>query len=230
MKVWVYVEGEGDRLALEELWKDWREKLGAAGYGVHIIALGGKNKLLSKIGQRAAEKLAGNQDDLVVGLPDLYPNSGFETPYAHNDFCALQRVQKKQVKTALRDTQDIAEKQASSMLDRFYPSALKHDLEMLLLAATAQLKRTLGTNDKLGNWRVPVEDQNQGRPPKRVVEELFLTKSRKKQAYRDTKDAPAVLRKVDNIRDLLYTNGKQLNCPMFKEVLDWISKRTGVPY
>ena len=113
------------------------------------------------------------------------------------------------------------------LLQRFYPSALKHDLEMLLLAASDQLRAHLGTSDQLGNWINPVEDQNQGHPPKRVIEQLYMQK--KGRAYLEIKDAVAVLSKVSDLRKLLYSNNRQLKCPVFKSTLDWIGAKTGVP-
>ena len=74
MKVWIFVEGESDRIALNALWAKWRESLRKAGWGIQIIPLENKSKFFRKIGHRAAEKLTNNEDDLVVGLPDLYPN------------------------------------------------------------------------------------------------------------------------------------------------------------
>lgn len=117
----------------------------------------------------------------------------------------------------------------NSCVARFLGTALKHDLEMLLLAAKEELRGHLRTADRLDDsWRKPVEDQNQERPPKRVVEELFRTKSAKKRAYRDTKDAPAVLRRIENIRTILYDSTRQMQCPVFKSMLDWVGDRTGV--
>jgi hypothetical protein len=112
-------------------------------------------------------------------------------------------------------------------LERFLPTAFKHDTEVLLLAARDELRAVLGTPDALGNWRHPVEDQNQIKPPKYVVEELFLAKKDRK--YRDTVHAKAVLERVSDMKTILYNNGGQLQCPIFKELMDWIGARTGVP-
>jgi hypothetical protein len=230
MKVWVFVEGPADRLALEALWDDWRARLRIAHHGVSIHPLEGKSYYLRKIGIRAAEKLAGDSQDVVVGLPDLYPNKEYEnTEYRHDGLDALQEVQRRQVRQSLVKDFRLSPPDADNYLQRFYPTALKHDLEMLILAAQGELGRVLGTTDGLGSWVKPVENQNQLRPPKRIVEELFLHKSRRKKAYRDTKDAPAVLGKVANLRSLLYTLSGQPNCPAFKETLDWLGEKTGVP-
>ena len=70
MKVFVYVEGESDKLALMALWERWLSSLHAQGMGISVIPLDDKAKYLRKIGVRAAEKLVARTDDLVIGLPD----------------------------------------------------------------------------------------------------------------------------------------------------------------
>lgn len=97
---------------------------------------------------------------------------------------------------------------------------------MLLLASREQLRTTLGTNDRLGKWVHPVENQDQQSPPKRIVEELFRV--HKKQRYCDTVHAAIVLRKVEDIGDILKNESGQLQCPVFKEMIDWIGQKTGV--
>lgn len=224
MKVWVYVEGPSDRFALEALWEVWRQKLQEAGWGIHLIPLDGKSRFFRKIGAHAAEKLVADPCDLVVGLPDYYPNRPYAgTPFQHVNVSDLLDLQQKLVRDSLVNKG----LNAAVPLQRFYPSALKHDLEMLLLAASDQLRAHLGTSDRLGNWINPVEDQNQGHPPKRVIEQLYMQK--KGRAYLEIKDAAAVLRKVSDLRKLLYSNNRQLKCPVFKSTLDWIGTKTGVP-
>jgi hypothetical protein len=229
MKVWVYVEGEADRKALEALWESWRNRLRRAGHGIRIIAVGNKSLLLRKIGARVARQLFDNDVDTVVGLPDLYPTRQYEgTPFEHRSVEDLKNVQKREVLEALKETFGVRAERARQLLPRFYPSALKHDLEMLLLAARDQLREHLRTSDQLGGWRNPVEDQDQIHPPKRVVEDLFRTKSATRRAYRDTKDASAVLRKVADLGTVIYDSRGQVQCPVFRELLDWIGARTGV--
>lgn len=228
MKIWVFVEGESDRIALEALWATWRTSLSKKGWGIQVIPLDDKSRYFRKIGPRAAEKLAGNNDDLVVGLPDLYPNSEYsKTEYKHADLAELKAVQADLVKDAIQKIYSMSQKETNDAMSRFFPTALKHDLEMLLLASVDGLRRFLGTKDTLGKWRHPVEDQNQTKPPKRVIEYLFRTK--KHQCYLDTVHARAVLKQVEDIKeDLLYGKSGQLECPVFKEMLDWISSKTGV--
>ena len=228
MKVWVFVEGEGDSRALSVLFEHWRQKLRQAGWGLPIIALDNKAQLLRKIGYRVAEKLYADPNDLAVGLPDLYPSRDYETTeFKHHDIHELRQVQTRQVSNALHRVYGLNRSSATPYLDRFCPSALKHDLEVLLLAAQTVLKSYLRTPDQLGTWRHPVEEQDQDDPPKRVVERLFRVKLNR--AYRDTRDAPAVLRGVSDLKTILYGNSQQIQCPVFKEMLDWVGQKTDVP-
>jgi len=230
MKVWIYVEGESDKLALQTLWQNWCQRLRPAGHGIKIIPLADKSHFFRKLGHRAARQLCDNSEDVVIGLPDLYPNKPYNgTRFEHGNMTELKSVQRSEVSNALRDKFGINSPQVGQLLERFLPSALKHDLEMLMLAAQKELRLFLGTPDRLGNWRSPVEDQNQQRPPKRIVEELFRTKSKTRHAYRDTKDASAILRNVTDMRTMIYDDSSQIKCPVFKDLLDWIGEKTGLP-
>ena len=222
MKVWVYVEGESDKLGLDALWGDWKSRLRTAGWGIQFIPLGGKPNYFKLIGHRVAEKLIASDTDLVVGLPDLYPNASFVgTPNEHKDFEGLRRLQERLVGHAFNIWE------ADALTDRFFASALKHDLEMLLLAADQQLKaRLLLGSRQLGSLTGQPEDQNQDRPPKIVVSELFQREL--KQGYRETKDAPAILRKA-KLREVVLDDKGATRCPKFKEMLDWVGEKTGVP-
>lgn len=227
MKVWVFVEGESDRIALNPLWASWQTRLSRSGWGIQIIPLDDKSKFFRKIGPHAAEKIVNDDHDLVVGLPDLYPNGEYShTKFKHDDLSELKSVQTRLVQDSLQKVFNLSPKNAGSTMARFFPSALKHDLESLLLAAIDELRQVLGTKEMLGKWQHPVEDQNQQRPPKYIVEELFRTK--KGRAYRDTMHAKVVLEKVTDIKKLLFSNSGQLECPVFKETMDWIGERTGV--
>ena len=227
MKVWVFVEGRSDELALNALWAKWKTDLRKTGWGVKIIPLDDKSRYFRKIGHRAAEKLVNNNKDLVVGLPDLYPNAEYKTTaFKHDNLRELQHVQSRLVADALKTNFNNTTESSEKMINRFYPTALKHDLEVLLLAAVNELRAYLRTTHKLDKWCHPVENQNQTKPPKYVVEELFRTL--KKQRYRDTVHASAVLGRVSDIRKLLYNKSNKLECPVFKETMDWIAEKTGV--
>jgi hypothetical protein len=224
MKVWVYVEGESDCLALNALFASWLCRMRKASWAIKMVSLDNKSKYFRKIGPRAAEKLVADPQDLVVGLPDYYPNREYAgTPYEHTTLVDLLKLQRRLVSDALAEKG----KNPPVLLERFCASAMKHDMEMLLLAATEALRSHLGTQDRLQNWQQPVEEQNQNHPPKRVVEDLYRT--RRKHAYRDTTDAPAVLGRVTDLREIVYAADSTIQCPVFKAMMDWVGQRTSVP-
>ena len=215
MKVWIFVEGRSDVQALSALWSDWQQRLKENGWGIQLIPLEGKSKYFRKIGPRATEKLEHDAHDLVVGLPDLYPNQDYaNTQYKHNNLKELRAVQTRLVKQQMGRRTDI-----NSYMARFYASALKHDLEVLLLAATSQLQSRLKMSSKPSGWRQPPEDQNQNRPPKKIVEELF--QRRLKRSYRENADSAAILRDAD-LRQVAQ------QCPTFSAMIAWIEGKTGV--
>jgi len=226
LTVFVYVEAESDKLALQALLKDYRTRLSEKRHGLRFLTLHDKNKLLRKIGPRAAERLLEREDALVVALPDLCPPIENPAKYQHRSLEELRNVLRRLVREALRE-RGWTGKPAEVALERFYASAFKHEMEMLLLAARTALSQALEARIN-PSWRRPVEDQNctaTGRP-KYIVEDLFRRHT--KRRYADTKDAAAVLRRVQNLRsELLYHDG-QLQCPVFKEFLDWLAEKTGV--
>ena len=216
MKVWIFVEGKSDVQALSSLWRDWKQKLGAKGWGLQFISLDDKSKYFRKIGHRATEKLVHDTRDLVVGLPDLYPNRDYaNTAYKHANLKELQAVQRRLVKQNLQ--QKFRPTDVDSYIARFYPSALKHDLEVLLLAATSQLQSRLKMKNSHSGRP---EDQNQNKPPKKVIEELF--QKNLKRSYREITDSVAILGNAD----LQEVAGR---CPAFRAVIKWIGAETGVP-
>ena len=218
MKVWVFVEGSSEVKALSALWSSWTQKLGNNGWGIRIIPLENKPNYFKDIGPRTIEKLLNDPSDLVVGLPDLYPNRDYaNTDYKHNNLRELQGVQTRLVKQHLQ--QKVRRVDVDSHMARFYASALKHDLEMLLLAATKQLQSRLKMRNRPGGWRRPPEDQNQNQPPKRIVEDLF--RRHLKRAYREIVDSTAILRNAD-LREVAE------QCPAFRDMIDWIGEKTGV--
>jgi len=131
-------------------------------------------------------------NDLVIGLPDLHPVANYQgTQYAHTDHASLSQLQVALVARALRETYGVAQPNIAPHLARFYATSLKHDLEMLLLAAHDALQEVLGAR-VVRTWRQPVEEHNLQDPPKRVVERLFRTRSAKKRSYKDTLHAQQV--------------------------------------
>lgn len=218
MKVWIFVEGESDIHALPSLWRDWQQKLGAKGWGLRFILLDNKSNYFKSIGRRATEKLVHDTRDLVVGLPDLYPNRCYaNTPHKHANLKELQAVQRRLVKQNLQ--QKVRPADVDSYLARFYPSALKHDLEVLLLAATSQLQSRLKMRNRPRGWRHPPEDQNQNKPPRKIIEELF--QKNLKRSYRAITDSTAILENAD----LQEVAGQ---CPAFRAVINWIGAKTDV--
>ena len=225
MKVWIFVEGSSDVKALSALLNGWKQNLSTKGWGIQVIPLDSKSKYFRKIGPRATEKLANDARDLVVGLPDLYPNRDYaDTEYKHDNLEQLRDLQTRLVKQSLQ--QEVRRGDVDSHIARFYPSALKHDLEVLLLAATSQLQSRLKMSNKPSGWRRPPEDQNQNKPPKRIVEELFQREL--KRSYRENTDSHAILREV-GLREVVFDEHGTVQCPAFRAMIDWIGKKTGVP-
>ena len=218
MKVWIFVEGSSDVRALSALWSGWEQKLREKGWGIKPIPLRGKSNYFEDIGSRAIEKLLHDTSDLVVGLPDLYPNRDYAgTEYKHDNLEELRDVQTRLVKQSLQ--QEVRRADIDGHIARFYPGALKHDLEVLLLAATSQLQSRLKMSNRPSGWRQPPEEQNQDRPPKRIVEDLFRREL--KRSYRENTDSDAILRNAD-LREVAE------QCPTFRDMIDWIGEKTGV--
>ena len=230
MRVFVYVEGQADKLALEALLQRYLEKLREHGHGLRFVVLGSKDIFFrpSKFAAKAAANLVEREHDCVVALPDLYPNQPYaSTANAHRDLEQLCARLGNLVKEALRDVFGVRRRDVPEAMSRFYPSALKYDLEMLLLAAGQRLTEQLGQAlNPAAHWRRPVEDQDQDRPPKRIVEELFLARTHR--AYRDTIHAPAVLRRVEDLHEVLQLHTGEQQCPVFERMLEWIARQTGV--
>lgn len=219
MKVWVYVEGQSEEKGLSALWSKWMQELKKKGWGIRIIPLDNKDKYFRKIGARATEKLTNNTQDIVVGLPDLYPNRNYlNTELGHRNSEELRDVQTRIVKQNLG--KEVSRADVDNHIARFFGSALKHDLEVLLLAATPQLQSRLRMRNLPGGWRQPPEEQNQEKPPKRIVEEIFLKNL--KRAYRPTTDTDAILRNAD-------LGEVTEQCPTFRAMVEWIGEKTGVP-
>lgn len=192
MKVLVYVEGPSDRAALEAL----LEPVISAGkqrrVGLRFLVLHDKASILKDSGRKAADHLADNPGDWVFALPDLYPMSVYDgTAEQHRSFAQLDQLLRSRFHARAERVGVPAKAR-----DHFRVHCLKHDLEGLILAAPDALKQRLGTTDGLSShWRKPVEDQDDDRPPKRVVEALF-DKYRRKPKYTDTIDAPWILKRA----------------------------------
>lgn len=184
--VHVYVEGPSDRAAMEVLLASLLDRLQQRGVAVQFRTAGsgdGKKAVLLKAPAKAVDILRNGPNDLVAAMPDLYPkNHGF--PHSTVEELVggiLQRFREILERKGLRDQR---------LENRFHVFCFKHDLEALVLAAFEPLKTRLGAPGLRRTWHLPVEDVDHGRPPKRVVEDLFREHG---QHYRDTVDAPMIL-------------------------------------
>lgn len=188
MRILVYVEGPSDRVGLDSLLRDLMERGSTKDVGLRFSPQGSKDAVLEKAPRIAADYLRQHPEDWVVALPDLYPMRSYEgTSNAHRSFAELARLLRKRFE-ARADAIGLGKRTRR----RFLVHCLKHDLETLLLAAPDALRQRLGTQDALANaWRKPIEDQDDHRPPKRIVEALF--DKYLGRAYRDTVDAPSIL-------------------------------------
>jgi hypothetical protein len=191
VKVLVYVEGPADRVSLAALLKPIIDAGRAKGIGISFHELRNKDGVLRHGPNRAAAYLKEQPDGWVIALPDLYPMKDFTGTPRHSSFSELRAGMRKAFEKAAQ-RHDLP----NDVRSHFLVHCLKHDLEVLLLAAPDQLRARLGTTEKLADaWRKPVEDQDDIDPPKRVVERLFK-KYRGKGRYTDTVDAPRILERA----------------------------------
>jgi hypothetical protein len=187
VKVIVYVEGPSDKDALQALLEPIIDAASRRKIGINFLPQHGKAPILREVPRKAARHLHMNREDWVFALPDLYPMAY----YGHRSFTEMSQSLQDRFREHANEIQLVA-----AVRSRFRVHCLKHDLEALLLAVPDVLRKRLGTTDALkSGWRQPVEDQNDDKPPKRVVEELFK-KYRKKPGYVDTSDALWILRKA----------------------------------
>lgn len=187
MRVVVYVEGPSDRAAMLALLAPLLERKRQEGVNVDFFESPEGDKkasVLTKVPKRAAAMINNDSSAIVVAMPDLYPkNKGF----THETFEELQAGILKNFADAL---QAKGRKADVRWKGRFKVFCFKHDLEALVLAAKEALGDRFGASSLKVTWKIPVEDQNHGRPPKRIVEGLFTQYSK---SYRDTVDAPVIL-------------------------------------
>lgn len=189
MKVLIYVEGPSDKLAMQALLRPLLEQKRLEGKHVSFIPAEGKDRLLRAYPQRAADFIAENWQHQAVILPDLHPkNKGIP----HENLPELTAGLRAMVEQRLKSKQ-LPAAEVASCLTRFHVHFFKHDLEVLVLAAEPQLLTYLGRSSVPTTvaWnRADVESQNNARPPKYVVEELFQACARQ---YRETTDAALIL-------------------------------------
>ncbi len=209
MRVIVYVEGPSDKLSMQALLRPLLVAKAQEGVAIDFFETtegDRKASLLTKAPVRAANILAHDPEALVVIMPDLYPRN---KAFAHETYTEMAE--------GIRERFEVLGRKGwagGPLRERLYIFCFKHDLEALLLAADQELAGRLGISELQVSWRIPVEDQDLERPPKRVVEELF---ARWNKRYRDTVDAPAILARA-NYDDIA------ARCPQcFKPFVDWLA-------
>ncbi|GFK93328.1 hypothetical protein NNJEOMEG_01160 [Fundidesulfovibrio magnetotacticus] len=183
----VYLEGPSDKAAMEALFKPLIATKYAEGASItfHASREGhGKKNVVLHVPRKAAEFVLNNPHAVVAAVPDLYPpNQGFPHRTAGE-------LQEGMVALFKRHCDRMRPKQWNEYRDRFRVFCFKHDFEALLLACPDALRAHLGLERLDTAWTLPVEDQNHGHPPKRIVEELFEKCGRR---YQGVADAPMIL-------------------------------------
>lgn len=234
MKIIFFVEGPSDSLILNELFKikGYKNIIGQKGWGIPLpIDLKNKPNFMKKIGPRAAATLLMSDQNYVVAIPDFYPNSQFQgPPYQHANLPQLKTVLSDLVKDSLINKFNCPHNNIQNILNRFYPTAFMHECEVLLLAVFTKLAQYIECTNLNKRWNTNIEQQNQNNPPKKIIQEIFRTKSRTKRAYREITDGPAIMRLVRSINEILYDSSGKVQCPEFKKLIDWILKLTQIPF
>lgn len=190
MRVLVYVEGPSDKASMQALLGpiiDQKKQKGIAINFFDAPAGDKKESVLTKVPKKAVNIVLNDPHCIVVAMPDLYPRN---KAFPHETFEELKTGILRNFESALKD-KNINDARLS---ERFKVFCFKHDLEALLLASGIALQQRLESNSLRIIWKTPVEDQNHGNPPKRIVERLF---EEQQKNYRDTVDAPMILKNCD---------------------------------
>lgn len=186
MRVIVYVEGASDKDAMRACLRPLIEDKATEGIAITFAESprgNKKNTLLQMVPLTAVNILLNEPEAVVVAVPDLYPpNRVFE----HDTPDALRAGMLRQFEQCLRE-KGVDDQR---LRQRFKVFCFKHDLEVLLLAAEEELMAHLHAKRFNVEWRKPVEDQNHGHPPARVVADLFHAHHR---SYQKRTDAPLIL-------------------------------------
>jgi hypothetical protein len=207
----IYVEGKSDVAAMEQLLRPLIERKNIQGVKMNFFETPDgdrKQSLMTKAPHKAVQLLR-DPHHIVVVMPDLYPYNK-HTP--HQTVEALEAAIQKEFKGALK-SKNLDNR--TDYEDRFKVFCYKHDLEALILAATDALALRLGVEAVKVTWKLPVEDQNNTHPPKKVVKALF---EKYGQNYIETVDAPLILGLTD-YHDLVDA------CPQcFKPFIDFLEQ------
>jgi Domain of unknown function (DUF4276) len=187
-QVIVYVEGPSDKSAMEALLKSLIEKKSQEGININFFeAQSGDRKvcLLTTTPQRAVNIILNNPDAVVIVIPDLYPKN---KAFTHETSEQLEKGIRNRFNKCLQK-KGVSDDNVRYQ-DRFKVFCFKHDLEALLLASSEAVRTHLGLSKLSPTWIIPVEDQNHGCPPKKVLEGIFSGNGTK---YIDTIHAPLIL-------------------------------------
>jgi len=210
-KIIVYTEGPSDRDSLKTLLKNLCHKAEESGYSINFIPLGGKDQVVKKAPKRAVNAIRNDSSLYIFAVPDLYPlNKGC----THSNYAEL----KNSLTNAFKKECKRLNLDAGEKVKRFFVHCFKYDLEVLLLAAFDELERFLKGKIKR-TWVLPVENQNNDNPPKRIIERLFAAK---KMKFINTIHSPRILAGV-SIDDLLIKCPQNF-APFYNDLHNIISK------
>lgn len=186
MSVFVYVEGPSDRTALEAIFV----KNFPSGKTARFLPLNGKGNLMRDGPRKSCRDILSNPNNRCFVVPDLYPvsNSGEYQHTTARELCAMLQTSFESCADQLGLPKEL--------WSNFKAHCLMHDMEVLLLADPDGLRRKLRTKERLEkHWRRPPEEQNNTRPPKRVVSALF--EQYLGRPYDEVRDAAAILDRSD---------------------------------
>lgn len=188
MEVIVYVEGPSDKYAMEKLLAPVMDIKMQQGVNIKFcVAPKGQNKesLLINVPIVAFNILSNDKEAYVVVVPDLQPCNLI---FKHNNIQEMEGGIKERFRNKMIEKMNGDEDKRISK--RFKVFCFKYELEALVLAAEEGLKSRLKLKKLVVCWTLPVEDQNNDIPPKRIVEKLFKDQG---QRYIKNVDAPLIL-------------------------------------
>ncbi|HZU26307.1 MAG TPA: DUF4276 family protein [Bryobacteraceae bacterium] len=195
MKVIIYVEGPSDASGLRELFRDLTAAKEEQGVRISFVpAHDGEgdhqNWLLTHALKKAVNILRNDPQSRVAVAPDLTPpNRVFPHGTADELVSGVQERFQRELKNRDADPR---------LQERFAVFCFQFEFEVLLLAAEDALRAHLQSQDLKCAWTRPVEQQNHGRPPRDVIQELF----RAHGAPYDRVLTPAQVLRIASIADL----------------------------
>lgn len=209
-EVFIYVEGPSDKLGLEVLLSSYLQTTIHRNNYLYIIPMNGKEPLLNKGPIKATNILRNRKNSYVFIVPDLYPQN---KPFPHTTYEELK------IELMNRFKQELLKKNMNNRIsNRFYIHCFKYDLEVLLLASYEIMLQRIGLEKIKRTWKIPVENQNFNKPPKKVIEQIFLNCNKK---YKDTADVPWILARTD--LNMLQEKCPQNFAPFIEDLFSIIS-------